>query len=66
MDGSHFEIINATLSGHRPVDDRTHTSLAVLTERLGDVKSHGGLYAGVELSPHMERLSHRCDALPVG
>ena len=66
MDGSHYQIIAATLSGQRPVDEHTHTSLAVLTERLECVKSHGGLFAGVQFSPQMKRLRQRCEPLPVG
>ncbi len=63
---SYYEIIAAALSGRRPLDEHTHTSLAVLTERLEDVKGHGGLFAGVELSDHMQRLRQRCEPLPVG
>ena len=66
MDGSHYHIVAATLSGHRPLDEHTHTSLAVLTERLENVKSHGGLFAGVELSDHVQKLRQRCEPLPVG
>ena len=66
MDGSHYQIIAATLSGHRPVDEHTQTALAVLTERLEDTKSHGGLYAGVEFSGHVNRLRQHCEPLPVG
>ncbi|MBN1360911.1 MAG: hypothetical protein JW993_09975 [Sedimentisphaerales bacterium] len=66
MDTSHYQIIGATLSGRRPVDEHTHTSLAVLTERLEGVKSHGGLFAGVAFSGDAERLRQRCEALPVG
>ncbi len=66
MDGSHYQIIAGTLTGRRPIDEQTHTSLAVLTERLEFVKSHGGLFAGVEFSPQMKSLRQRCEPLPVG
>jgi hypothetical protein len=66
MDGSHYQIIAATLSGERPIDEHTHTSLAVLMERLEDIKSHGGLFAGVEFSGHAQGLRQRCEPLPVG
>jgi hypothetical protein len=66
MDGSHYQIIADTLAGRRPVDEQTHTSLAVLTERLECVKSHGGLFAGVAFSPHVRKLGQRCEPLPVG
>jgi hypothetical protein len=66
MDGSHYQLLAATLAGHRSVDEQTHASLAILTERLEYVKSHGGLFAGVEFSPQMKRLRQRCEPLPVG
>ena len=66
MDGSHYQIVAATLAGDRPIDERTHNSLAILTERLESIKSHGGLFAGVEFSPHARSLKHSCEPLPVG
>jgi hypothetical protein len=66
MDGSHYQIIADTLAGRRPFDEHTHRSLAVLTERLEYVKSHGGLFAGVAFSPRMKSLRQRCKPLPVG
>ena len=66
MDASHYQLLAATLAGRRPVDEQTHASLAILTERLECVKSHGGLFAGVEFSPQMKSLRQRCEPLPVG
>lgn len=66
MDGTHYQIMTATLAGRRPIDDHTHMSLAVLKERLDDVRSHGGLFAGIEFSGHVKALKQRCEPLTVG
>jgi hypothetical protein len=66
MDATHYQIVTEALTGRRPMDDHTYTSLAVLTERLGNIKSHGGLFAGVEFSGHVKTLRQRCEPLPVG
>jgi len=66
MDSSHFQIIGASFAGQRPADDHTQASLAILTERLEDVRSHGGLFAGIEFSDHALKLRQRCEPLSVG
>jgi hypothetical protein len=66
MDGSHYQIIARTLAGERPVDEQTHASMAVLTERMERLRSHGGLFTGIEFSPHVQRLRQRSEPISVG
>jgi hypothetical protein len=66
MDGSYYQVVARTLAGERPVDEQTHASVAILSERLGCLKEHGGLFAGIEFSPHVEGLRQRSEAISVG
>jgi hypothetical protein len=53
----HFDVVKRTLAGAREVDEQTHASLAILTERLERLKSLGGMFAGLSLSQDVERLA---------
>jgi hypothetical protein len=66
MDGSYCQIVARTLAGERPVDERTHTSVAILAERLERLRSHGGLFSGVEFSPHLQQLRQPSEPMSVG
>ena len=66
MDGSYYQIISRTLAGVRPADERTEASVAVLAERMERLRSHGGLFAGIEFSPHVQRLRQGSKPMPVG
>jgi len=66
MDGSYCQIVARTLAGERPVDERTHASVAVLAERLERLKGQGGLFAGVEFSPHFRALRQHSEPVSVG
>ena len=66
MDGSYYQIVARTLAGERPVDEQAHASIAVLAERLERLKSHGGLFSGIEFSPHLQRLQQRSEPVSVG
>jgi len=66
MDGSYYQIVARTLVGERPVDERTHASVAVLAERLERLKGQGGPFAGVEFSPHFQALRQRSEPVSVG
>ena len=66
MDGSYCQIVARTLAGERPFDEQSQASVAVLAERLERLKSHGGLFAGVEFSPYVQRLRQRSDPISVG
>jgi hypothetical protein len=62
----HCQIVGASLSGERPVDERTHESIAVLSERLERSRRSSPLLAGVTFSPYAERLRQRAEAVAVG
>ena len=62
----HCQIVGASLSGERPVDERTHESIAVLSERLERLRPSSPLLAGVTFSPYVERLRRRAEAMAVG
>ena len=66
MDGSYCQIVARTLAGERPIDERTHASVAVLAERLERLKSQGGLFADVEFSPHFQALWQRSGPVSIG
>ena len=66
MDGSYCQVVARTLAGERPIDEQTHASVAILGERLERLKSHGGLFAGIEFSPHVRRLGQRSEPISVG
>lgn len=65
MDGSYCQIVARTLAGERPVDEQTHASIAILAERLERLKSHGGLFTGIEFSPDLQRLRERSESVYV-
>lgn len=48
------------------MDEQTHASLSVLTERLERLRSHGGLFSAIEFSPHVRKLKARREPVPVG
>lgn len=66
MDGSNCQVVARTLAGERPVDEQTHAAVAILGERLGRLKEHGGLFAGLEFSPYVQRLRQRSEPISVG
>ena len=66
MDGSYCQVLARTLAGERPVDEQTYASAAILGERLERLRAHGGLFAGVEFSPHVQRLRQRSEPMSIG
>jgi len=66
MEGSHCQIVAGTLAADRPVDEQTFASVAVLAERLDFLKARGPLFAGIEFSPHVDRLRQRSEPVSVG
>jgi hypothetical protein len=65
MDGRYYQIVARTLAGERSVDEQTHASVAVLAERLERLKSHGGLFTGIEFSPDLQRMRERSESISV-
>jgi len=60
----HCQVVGASLSGRRPVDDKTYASVAVLSDRLERLRQ-SPLFAGVTFSPQVERLRQHAE-VPVG
>ena len=52
-----FEVIRKSISGQRPVDEETFSSVAVLAERLDRVKRNNKISADVCFSPQVEELA---------
>jgi hypothetical protein len=61
----HCQVVAASLSGKRPVDEKTYVSMAVLSDRLERLRQ-SPLFAGVTFSPHAERLRQHAEAVAVG
>ena len=57
MDSNHCRIVEDGLSGKRPIDEQTFTSLVILDERLERVKKLGGLFSKIGFSSDVERLA---------
>jgi hypothetical protein len=62
----HYRIVHEALAGERPVDEETFNSLAVLSERLDQLKRTDKVFSGVVFSPHVEKLKGRKTAMTVG
>ncbi len=63
---SHCRVVGETLAGRRPLDEQTHASVAVLAERLERLQAGSSLFAGVTLSPYVQRLRQRAEAIAIG
>lgn len=61
-----FRIVNEALAGGRVVDEQTHAAVAVLAERLERLQQSSSLFAGIALSPHVNRLQRQAEALVLG
>ena len=62
---NHCRTISENLLGDRAVDEQTFASIAVLEERLGRLKKANKAFAGVEFSPHVDRIRERAEAFVV-
>jgi hypothetical protein len=62
----HCWVVGASLAGRRPVDESTHASIGVLSDRLERLRQRSGLFAGVSFSPHVERLRQGAETVAVG
>jgi len=61
-----WQVVSKGLSGGRPADEQTLTSLAILGERLERLKRVHPALSAVEFSPHVRELSRRAGAVAVG
>jgi len=56
----HCQVVGASLTGKRPVDEQTYASVAVLNERLERLRQ-SPLFAGVTFSPQVEQLRQQAE-----
>jgi ABC-type transporter Mla MlaB component len=54
----HCEVVKASLSGARTVDEQTSASVAVLNDRLERVKKLGSKFTRIEFSPAVRQLKN--------
>mgnify|MGYP001575443808 CR=1 FL=1 len=65
-DSNHCRIVAESLAGKRKVDEQTFTSLAVLDERLEQLRNLGEAFSGVKFSPDAAKLLRRKNAVAIG
>jgi len=53
----HFKVVTDSLSGTRPIDEETFSSVAVLAQRLETLKRTGPLFDDVTFSQEAEELA---------
>jgi len=56
----HCQVVGASLTGRRPVDEQTYASIGVLNERLERLRQ-SPLFAGVTFSPQVETLRQHAE-----
>ena len=52
-----FTIIRESLSGEKPVDETTFSSIAVLAERMERLKRSSEVFEDISFSPEVEELA---------
>ena len=65
-DSNHYRLVAGSLAGEREVDEQTFASLAVLSERLEQLKGRNEAFAGVEFSDAAKKLRTSRPAVAVG
>ncbi len=65
-DSNHCRIVAESLAGQREVDEQTFASLAILGERLEQLKKVDEAFSGVAFSPNVEKLRSRKNTVTVG
>ena len=65
-DSNHCRIVAGSLAGERQVDEQTFASLAILAEKLEQLKELDEAFAGVELSSDVRKLQSQKNTVAVG
>ena len=60
-----YAVLRESLAGLRPMDDAARQLATVMADRLEELKRRHPLLAGIELSPDMQQLAERSEALLV-
>lgn len=66
LDLNHCRIVGSFLDGKAEINERASASIAILAERIGKLRSLGGIISKVEFSPYIKKMRSRGNALPVG
>jgi len=61
----HWKIVTDSLSGRRVVDEQTQASLAVLNEKLDNVRKLGPVFEKVEFSSAVRKLVETRQAVAI-
>ena len=59
METEHCEIVVESLSGKRGTDEQTFSSIAVLSDRLDQLKKTHRAFVDIEFSPEVQALSEQ-------
>ncbi len=66
MNRNHLSIVAQSIAGQHPADDQAYGAVKALSDRLRQVKSLGGAFAGIEFSGYVRELRQQCRAVPIG
>jgi len=58
-EGNHFKVITDSLTGDRPTDEETFSSIAVLAQRLDRLKKTNAMFDEIGFSEQVEELELR-------
>ena len=56
MRASEFQILNDAIAGHKEVDEHALAAMAVLQDRLEQIKALGGSFSHIGFSCDVEKL----------
>lgn len=62
---NHHQVVSRSLAGQRPIDEQTFASLAVLDDRLNQLKKLDRLFSSIGFSKDVKKLKGRENAVPV-
>jgi len=64
-DMNHCRILKESIAGDRVVDEKTYTSLAILTERLERLKKLDKVFGKVDFSSDAKKLTRQRNSIAV-
>jgi len=65
-DSKHCQIVRDALRGKRPIGNETFASLAILDERLEQLKKYDKMFTGVRFSSAVRKLTQQDSRISVG
>ena len=64
-DSNHCQIVEKSLAGKRAIDEQTFASLAILSERLEQLKKLGKNFSDITFSPAVKKLKGQKNTVAV-